>query len=207
VRVGACGSGTVIGSALEREDPSSLSIGAGLALGRSLRGAAVAPAKPATAPCARRRRKLHRLGHRVFLRVYHEFNGTWMVYSGCGSEFISAWQRTVSLVRGEGATNGVWVWNPAERYQSCAFESYPGDGWVDWVAVDGYNRNDPTGWCSLYPGWCEFWEIFRHTPSLSLHDVYGPRKPFAVFETGTVEDPKTPGRKGQWHRDALASIT
>jgi hypothetical protein len=36
--------------------------------------------------------------------------------------------------------------------------------------------------------------------------VYGPRKQFAVFETGSVEDPKTPGRKGQWLLNALASI-
>jgi beta-mannanase len=150
-------------------------------------------------------RRVHDFGYAVFLRIYHEFNGDWMPYSGCGDSFISAWRRTVSLVRGAGATNAVWVWNPAEKYRDCAFQSYPGDAWVDWVAVDGYNRG--TGWASpLTQCWCDFWQLFRDDPSVSLHDVYGPRKPFAVFETGSVEDALQPGRKGKWHQNALASI-
>jgi Glycosyl hydrolase family 26 len=149
-------------------------------------------------------RRVHDFGYPVFLRIYHEFNGTWMPYSGCGDTFISAWRRTVSLVRAAGASNAVWVWNPAEGYRDCAFSSYPGDAWVDWVAVDGYNRN--TGWCGNTQGWCEFWQLFRFDPRVSLHEVYGPRKPFAVFETGSVEDAFKPGRKGQWHLNALASI-
>lgn len=150
-------------------------------------------------------RRVHDFGFPVFLRVYHEFNGTWMPYSGCGDKFISAWRRTVSLVRGAGASNATWVWNPSEKYRDCAFQSYPGDGWVDWVAVDGYNRG--TGWASSKTQcWCEFWQLFRDDPSVALHDAYGPRKPFAVFETGSVEDASQPGRKGQWHLNALASI-
>jgi hypothetical protein len=31
-------------------------------------------------------------------------------------------------------------------------------------------------------------------------------KPYMVAETGSVEDPLTPGRKAQWHRDARAAI-
>lgn len=149
-------------------------------------------------------RRVRDFGHPVFLRIYHEFNGTWMPYSGCGDKFISAWKRTVSLVRDAGATNAVWVWNPSEGYRTCAFDSYPGDEWVDWVAVDGYNRG--TGWCGTTQGWCEFWQLFRDDPKVALHDVYGPRKPFAVFETGSVEDASQPGRKGQWHLRALASL-
>jgi Glycosyl hydrolase family 26/Bacterial Ig domain len=151
-------------------------------------------------------RRVRDFGHRVFLRIYHEFNGTWMVYSGCGSKFISAWRRTVSLVRGQGATNAVWIWNPGEGHRTCAFDSYPGDAWVDWVAVDGYNFARPDSWCGLTQGWCEFWQIFHHTPGVSLHDVYGPKKPFMIAETGSVEDPSMPGRKGQWFLNALASI-
>jgi hypothetical protein len=149
--------------------------------------------------------RIHDFGYPVFLRIYHEFNGDWMPYSGCGVTFISAWRRTVSLVRGAGATNAIWVWNPAEKARDCALQSYPGDAWVDWVAVDGYNRG--TGWAgSKTQCWCEFWQLFRDDLSVSLHDVYGPRKPFAVFETGSLEDASEPGRKGEWHVNALASI-
>ena len=149
--------------------------------------------------------RIHDFGYPFFLRMYHEFNGDWMPYAGCGDSFINAWRRTVSLVRGAGGTNAIWVWNPAEKARDCAFQSYPGDAWVDWVAVDGYNRG--TGWASSKTQcWCEFWQLFRDDPGVSLHDVYGPRKPFAVFETGSLEDPSQPDRKGQWHVNALASI-
>ena len=138
--------------------------------------------------------------HLFFLRMYHEHNGTWMIYSGCGQKFIDAWRRTVSIFRAEGATNIAWVWNPSEGFRVCAFESYPGDEWVDWVATGGYNHNKSTAWCGYHAGWCEFWEIYRFDPKVSLHDRFGPRKPVMFTETGTVEDAATPGRKGQWFR-------
>lgn len=157
--------------------------------------------------CLRRLgRGVRNFGHPVFLRLYHEFNGDWMPYSGCGSRFIRAWRRSVSVVRRQGGVNGVWVWNPSEGYRNCAFRSYPGNRWVDWVAVDGYNRAKASSWCGFQRGWCELAETFRHTPRVALHDVYGPRKPFMIAETGSVEDASRPRRKGNWHRNALESI-
>jgi hypothetical protein len=138
--------------------------------------------------------------HLFFLRIYHEHNGTWMIYSGCGQKFIDAWRRTVSIFRAEGATNIAWVWGVSEGYRTCAFQSYPGDQWVDWVATGGFNHNKSTSWCGYHAGWCEFWEIFRFDPKVSLHDRFGPSKPIMFTETGSKEDTATPGRKGQWFR-------
>jgi Glycosyl hydrolase family 26 len=157
--------------------------------------------------CLRRfGRRVRNFDRRVFLRLYHEFNGDWMPYSGCGLKFIKAWRRSVALVRHQGAKKGVWIWNPSEGYRECAFDSYPGNRWVDWVAVDGYNFAKTTSWCGFQRGWCQFAQIFRHTPRVALHDVYGRRKPFMIAETGSVEDASRPQRKANWHRNALASI-
>jgi beta-mannanase len=67
----------------------------------------------------------------VLLRIYWEFNGDWLNWSGSGETFISAWMRTVSKIRAAGGTNVGFVWSPASGYRDRAFASYPGDEWVD----------------------------------------------------------------------------
>jgi hypothetical protein len=143
-------------------------------------------------------RRAAAFGSLFLLRMYHEFNGSWMIYRGCGQAFIDAWRRTVSIFRQEGATNAAWVWSVTEGYRTCAFDSYPGDAYVDWVATGAYNRNSSSVWCGYHTGWCQFWELYRFDPSVSLHDRFGPQKPIMFTETGSVEDPAMPGRKGQW---------
>jgi hypothetical protein len=70
------------------------------------------------------------------------------VYAGPG-RVVSVFRRIVTLMRGEGATNITWVfhvdcnddpqtgWNRFENY-------YPGDDYVDWVAVSDYGPQEPT---------------------------------------------------------------
>jgi hypothetical protein len=140
-------------------------------------------------------------GHLFMLRPYHEFNGDWMIYSGCGQPFIDAWRRTVSIFQQQGATNVAWVYPPDEGYRTCAEQSYPGDRWVDWVATSSYNHDTSTDWCGYHTGWCEFSDMFHSNPSVSLHDHFGPHKPIMFTEIGSVEDPSMPGRKGNWFRN------
>jgi len=146
----------------------------------------------------------------VLLRIYWEFNGDWMNWSGSGEAFISAWKRTVNKIRAAGGTNVGFVWSPASGYRDRAFASYPGDEWVDWVGVSAYNRNKSGAWCNPYDSgpWCELTHVLTHDPvnAPTVYDVYSQRKPFMVAETGSVEDPTLPGRKGQWLRSAGARI-
>jgi Glycosyl hydrolase family 26 len=154
-------------------------------------------------------RRAKAYGRQVFWRMYWEFNGSWFVWSGTGQPFIDAWRRTVNIFRAEGATNLVWVWSPDEGwYNTNMTPSYPGDGFVDWVASDGYNWNSPNAWCWRHPGWCWFEEIFHAgpTPGQSVERDFRSRKPFLVGETGSVEDLNVPGRKGAWFRDARDKI-
>jgi hypothetical protein len=142
--------------------------------------------------------------HRLFLRIYWEFNGDWMPWSGTGSLFISAWRRTVTVLRSVGVRKASFVWAPNSP-DCCFAASYPGNRYVDWVAADGYNWNSPDAWCApaTHPGWCQFKEIF-HGTSNNVEHVLGPQKPFMVAETGSREG--GPGRKGRWFRKARDAI-
>jgi hypothetical protein len=139
---------------------------------------------------------------RLFLRIYWEFNGHWFPWSGTGSLFVSAWQRTVDVFRSVGVRKTSFVWAAASS-QCCFAASYPGDRYVDWVAADGYNWNKPDAWCTTHPGWCQFREIFHGTRN-NVERVFGPQKPFMVAETGSREG--APGRKGRWFRNARDAI-
>jgi hypothetical protein len=58
---------------------------------------------------------------------------------------------------------------------------WPGDGYVDWVAADGFNPNT----CDGESGWTEFGAI------LKAFYAWGSARsmPMMISETGTVEDP------------------
>jgi hypothetical protein len=152
--------------------------------------------------------------HRIYLRLYHEFNGTWFPWSknadgtlATHSQHRAMWQRTVDLLRSAGVSRAAMVWCPHEGYygNGDAFDeriAYPGDAYVDWVCSDAYNHNQSNAWCGFHAGWCEFSETFTHgrvaptyTPIGVEADFRG-RKPFMVGETGSVEG--TTGQKGQW---------
>jgi hypothetical protein len=57
------------------------------------------------------------------------------------ASFIAAWRHVVTVFRQAGATNVKWVWAPnTDCNGQCPFNAYyPGDAWVDYVGLDGYN--------------------------------------------------------------------
>ena len=103
------------------------------------------------------------LGRPVFLRWGHEMNGNWYPWDGTHnndpgttdgpSKYIQAWRRIHDIFVRAGATNVVWVWEPNnESVPNASWNSfasyYPGDSYVDWVGVDGYN------WSTTASGAC-----------------------------------------------------
>jgi hypothetical protein len=143
-------------------------------------------------------------GGTVMLRLFWEWNIPGMAWGTQDAQtFITAWRRIVNVVRSEGATNVGFFYCPDEGYRKLAVAGYPGDAYVDWVGSDAYNHNRTDVYSTAFKrGWAEFGEIFYHTPSVSLHDQLGSRKPFVVGETGTPEDTAVAGRKGAWLRNA-----
>jgi beta-mannanase len=145
-------------------------------------------------------------GQPIFLRFAHEMNADFYPWGGVNnnntgrhdgpSKYIAAWRRVHDLFVAAGATNAVWVWCPNRSSipnvaWNRAQNYYPGDAYVDWVCIDGYNR-DATKWRS-------FTTLFS-----AIYATYGGRKPIMIGETSSVEG--NAGRKAAWINDAGAVI-
>ena len=112
------------------------------------------------------------------------------------ADYIAAWRHVVSIFRDAGATNVLWVWSPyVECSGACPFANfYPGDAWVDWVALDGYNHAsiDDVPWLSVS-------EIFGSSYD-DLTELTN--KPVMIAETASTE---VGGDKAAWITQGLLS--
>jgi hypothetical protein len=100
-------------------------------------------------------RALKSLNGQVWLRFAPEMNGDWQPWSegrngNKRGSFVAAWRHVHDVVASTGATNIRWVWCPNVPYSGtqpmAAF--FPGDAYVDYVGLDGYNFGSAksTGW-------------------------------------------------------------
>lgn len=152
---------------------------------------------------------LRGLGAPVFLRWGWEMNGNWYPWSGTANntsgqydgpaKYIAAWQRIHDLFTAEGATNVAWVWCPNnESVPNSAWNSwrnyYPGDAYVDWVCIDGYNWGTSRSWSS--------WTSFKALMS-GVYNDYAARKPIMIGETSSTE---VGGGKADWIAQAASDI-
>ncbi|MEO7598811.1 MAG: glycosyl hydrolase, partial [Opitutus sp.] len=92
---------------------------------------------------------------RAYIRLAHEMNGNWYPWSaatGANSptSYVDMWRHVVTLFDqlGLGPELLQWIWcvnnddvggTPAESF-------YPGDAFVDWIAIDGYNWGRSQTW-------------------------------------------------------------
>jgi mannan endo-1,4-beta-mannosidase len=81
---------------------------------------------------------------RVYLRLGHEMNGNWYPWAQRAPDrFVAMWKRVHTIFNdlGLGAAHVQWMWNVTNTDHGpfTAEAYYPGDPWVDWVSVDGYN--------------------------------------------------------------------
>jgi hypothetical protein len=136
-------------------------------------------------------------GQPILLRFAHEMNGTWYSWGAIPGntpgDYVAMWRHVVSIFREEGASNVRWVWAPNVYGQGGVepFQAYyPGNEWVDYVALDGYN------WGGLrLSGWRSFAEVFG--PSYqAMTELTG--KPLMISETATPEEG---GDKAAWIRE------
>jgi len=143
-------------------------------------------------------------GKPLFLRFNHEMNGTWYPWSevrngNAAGEYVQAWRHVHGIFRSVGATNVTWVWSPNTIYPgSIPLASlYPGDAYVDWVAMDGYNwGTNPAKPAS----WRTFSEVFR--PTYDALGTLAPGKPVMIAETGSSE---WGGSKASWIADGIGT--
>lgn len=83
----------------------------------------------------------------LYLRFAHEMNSNFYpwgigVNGNTGEDYVAAWRHIHDIFAQEGATNVRWMWSPladAPTDQGDLERMYPGDDYVDWLALDGYN--------------------------------------------------------------------
>jgi beta-mannanase len=149
---------------------------------------------------------LKKIDGKIYLRPMHEMNGNW--YPWCGTtnsnhpeEYILAWQHIHEVFKNEDVTNVEWVWCPyalpvPNTVDNSIFGYYPGDDYVDWLALDGYNWGNTRPWSH----WQEFNDIF-HGPYKTILNLSS--KPIMVSEIGCTE---SGGSKAMWISEAYKVI-
>jgi chitodextrinase len=138
-------------------------------------------------------------GKPFFFRWNWEMNGTWFPWGAQAAQnpaaYIAAWRHFHDLTTQAGATNITWVWCPNLEYTgSTPYEQlYPGDAYVDWTCLDGYNSAaTSTTFATLYT------QSYNHLLKLA------PTKPIMIGETGSKE--YAAGTKATWITDLLTTL-
>jgi beta-mannanase len=148
-------------------------------------------------------------GKPFFLRFDHEMNGWWYPWSeqvngNKPGEFVAAWRHVHDIFVQQGATNATWVWCPnvVGRWSTPMASMYPGDDYIDWACMDGYNWGFDRD-----NAWQSFGEVFSGGhPSYGPFDTYqelrsiAPAKPVMIGEIASSE---RGGSKAEWIRDML----
>lgn len=159
-------------------------------------------------PLRRWARAAGRYGAPFFLRLNWEMNGLWFPWgreaAASPATYVRAWRRFHDIAERQGATNITWVWCPNAVFDGSTPlpRLYPGDAYVDWTCMDGYNK----GHHELEPlGWQSFGELFAETYAELL--ALAPGKPVMIAEVGSTEigeDGADPEAKAAWITDAFS---
>jgi hypothetical protein len=126
-------------------------------------------------------KKLKGMKRPILLRWAWEMNGDWFEWDGSHNgndpaSYVKAWRRIHRIFAENGADNISWVWSPNwnsspqsawNRIQAY----YPGDDYVDWVGISGYN----------------FYGESPKTLFNPIVKIYGSRKPIILSETAAVQ--------------------
>jgi hypothetical protein len=132
-------------------------------------------------------------GRPILLRFAHEMNGDWYSWGVNGnspSDYVAAWRHLVRIFREEKATNVRWVWAP----NTGTFGSFfPGDKFVDYIGLDGYNFG------AKYGQWESFEQVFDSSYRSITHLS---RRPLLITEFSANT---RGGDKAAWIRHAFSS--
>jgi mannan endo-1,4-beta-mannosidase len=146
-------------------------------------------------------------GHPFFLRFNWEMNGNWFAWmegvnGNKSGESVTAWRHVHDIFSSVGATNVSWVWcpnvDPGNQLRDLR-SLYPGDAYVDWTGLDGYNfgtnPNRPDRWRT-------FDQLYRSTYDKITREI-APGKPMIVSEVGSSE---YGGSKAAWITEMLSEL-
>jgi hypothetical protein len=144
--------------------------------------------------------------HTVYIRLMHELNGNWYPW-GYGvngntspAQFVEAFRHVVRIFQQEKVANVQFVWCVSTQAMLKAnappIEAFfPGDEYVDWVSIDGYNRNRGM--------WRTVDNLFAAAYATATKIS---RRPVMIAETACVEDEKDPTAKPRWITDGFLNV-
>ncbi len=146
-------------------------------------------------------------GHSFFLRYDWEMNGNWFpwgegINGNNPGEFVAAWRHVHDIFTSVGATNATWVWCPyaeVDRHFADLAPLYPGDDYVDWTCMDGFNWGaNPTNPHS----WKSFDQIFSPTYNELVKKI-APSKPIVLAEMASTGRGRA---KAKWINDMFKEL-
>jgi hypothetical protein len=135
-------------------------------------------------------RNLRKLGKPTMLRWAWEMNGDWYPWGGAKNDndpadFVRCWKRLYGIFADQNVRNVSWVWsvnwnNSPNTPWNANANYYPGDKYVDWIGVSGYN-------------------LHRELPAALFNGIYAQyaaKKPLVITEVGAVD--RGGSTKGDW---------
>lgn len=137
----------------------------------------------------------------VLLRFGPEMNGCWDTYACQPAKFVQVWRYIHDIFVRAGATNVQWVWCPNVDWDgNHPFAAYyPGDAYVNWLGLDGYNRPWTT--------WQTFQQLFQS--SMNELDALNSTAPVMIGETASGEATSAEAAQGltkaEWISNAYRS--
>jgi len=143
----------------------------------------------------------------VLLRWGHEMNGNWYPWAPAlngqdASLYVKAYQHVHDLFVAQGATKVQWIWCinndsvPNETWNAPA-ALYPGDAYVDWMGLDGYNWGTGVS----YGSWRSFSNLF--SSAYDKVQAIAPAKPIIIAEFASAV---TGGDKAAWIQDLFQTL-
>ncbi|MEM7119387.1 MAG: glycosyl hydrolase [Chloroflexota bacterium] len=156
----------------------------------------------------------------IMLRWGHEMNGDWYPWSGVANgggtldgfgdpavadgpeRYVAAYRYIHERFAETGADNVLWVWCPNAPIATMtaalgewndAAHYYPGDAYVDWLCLDGYNWGSSTYGQTFNSRWSSFDEIFAE--SYQQLQAINDEKPMMIGEFASTEEG---GDKAAW---------
>jgi hypothetical protein len=137
------------------------------------------------------------LGQKFFLDFAAEMNGDEAWGGNNPSLYVASYRHIHDLFIAAGATNVVWAWCPnvtdTDGSNRSTMDYYPGDSYVDWTGVDGYN------WGTTNGGWQSFQRVFKNIYPL----LAAKKKPIIIGEMSSAE---AGGDKGKWIDEIVPTL-
>ncbi|MGB9986549.1 glycoside hydrolase family 26 protein [Salarchaeum japonicum] len=145
---------------------------------------------------------------RLFLRFAHEPNGDWYPWApaaggvGSADAYADMWRYVRDAVGADDRVTWVWAPNHVDVGEHTAESLYPGEAYVDWVGVDGFNWGATEPW-STWQSPCEVFEdMLARVDALGDHPVCIPE----YASTSVTADGHNVAAKNRWIREFFAYV-